>query len=389
MANTDNTQQPDIINMLLSGGMPQQGQSQISNVLSGLLQYAKSNNPQSANAALGPSTTNVLNNASTALRDPNLAAGNYDATQNTGINQQQLAQTLQTLAQTNKSGMTAVDNQPNSQGVPLSPSQQMMYDSAKKNLGKHYDTQAQNVPPSTLETYINQFGGSQPGQIGQGQVGQNLGGQQPTPLNKAALPQPSVSKNSPAPNSTQQGNPTQNNGMTDDIQDQAQKIALQKPGLLMSIFKGTFENNNAKQLENLRNAQTITQGGPPLSPAEKTQAIGNWNSALLQQHKDFQSDLSGQMKSNVDAMESFVKNTPLPTKASDWSGYNQKLQQYHTNIRDIADKQLKGYNQFTSLQLTNPATKEKQALSSQYSNITPDMARQELANRIKTKRGNQ
>ena len=45
-----------------------------------------------------------------------------------------------------------------------------------------------------------------------------------------------------------------------------------------------------------------------------------------------------------------------------------------------------GYNKYKSMALTNPVTGKKSS-AGQYSGITPDMARQELANRIKSKRG--
>lgn len=81
--------------------------------------------------------------------------------------------------------------------------------------------------------------------------------------------------------SSQQSNPTQtlqnilpqqNPGgpanPNDPLQQQAQQIALEKPGFLMSIFRGTYENDKKVKLENLKTGQEITQGGPPISPEQ-------------------------------------------------------------------------------------------------------------------------
>lgn len=202
--------------------------------------------------------------------------------------------------------------------------------------------------PQAAQNLVDTHNATSP--TAQGQSQPKAQTQQAQPASTSASTQASA----PIPNGS-----TPLSSSPDAIQQQAMKIATQKPGLLMSIFRGTFQNDNDQQLENLKQAQTITQGGPPLSPSEKTQAIGNWNSALLKQHQDFQSDLSDQMKSNVDAMESFVKNTPLPSKLADWTNYNKKLQDYHTNIRKIAETQLQGFNKYRNLQLTNPVTGQK------------------------------
>ena len=59
----------NVLGSLLTGGLDPRSLA----VINGLLQ--SSSNPQQANAALGPATTNVLNNASTATGNPNMAAG--------------------------------------------------------------------------------------------------------------------------------------------------------------------------------------------------------------------------------------------------------------------------------------------------------------------------
>lgn len=97
----------DLLNVGLGGAPQLSGADDGIQSLIQLLQPTP--DPQSANAALGPSTTNVLNNAANLSGNPNMAAGNYDATQNTGINQQQAIQVLQGLTKS----MGGVSNQPN------------------------------------------------------------------------------------------------------------------------------------------------------------------------------------------------------------------------------------------------------------------------------------
>lgn len=338
----DNNNQ-NILSTLLNAGSSQQTQQNTGNAIQTLLSLIQPNsNPQSANAALGLSTTNVLNNSANLMGNPNLAAGNYDATQNTGINQQQLAQALQNLTSmggasntsinTNKNSVPVVQDGQNNNQQQIPLSQQMVIDSAKKNYNKYLDAHAAQTSPQVLAGVIDKSGSQQ---TSQGQPSQ----QNPQMLQGQAQQSP---------------NNNQPQGMTDAIQEQAKNIAMQKPGILGSFFKGMFEANQSAQLNVLKQAQEITQGGPPLSPSEKVQAIGNWNSALLQQHKDFQSDLSDQIKSNVDAQTAFIKNTPLPTKASDWPAYTQKLQEYSANTSNLTDRMIQGFNKYKNLQLTNP-----------------------------------
>lgn len=335
--NDTSNQSQGVINTLLNAGAPPQTQQIAGNAIQTLLSLLQPTpSPQTANAVLGPSTINTLDNAAQYTNNPSLAAGNYDATQNTGINQEQMSQALQNLGQSG----AGVTNQPQQGlgGVPVLPTQKMTIDSAKKNYNKYLDAHAAQTPPQVLANLINHPAVQNQSQPQAQITPQVQPGQSST---QASTPQSGVS------------NPG------DNIQEQAMNIAMQKPGILGSLFKGMFEANQSAQLNVLKQAQEITQGGPPLSPTDKVSAIGNWNSALLKQHQDFQSDLSDQMKSNVDAMESFVKNTPLPTKLADWTSYNQKLQDYHTNIKDIAEKQLQGFNKYRNLQLTNPVTGQK------------------------------
>lgn len=142
----DANQPQGVLNMLLNAGASQQTQQNNSSAVQTLLSLLQPNaNPQSANASLGQGTTNVLNNAAQFTGNPAMAAGNYDATQNTGINQQQLAQTLQRLGQSG----AGVSNQPQ-QGLggvqtmnqQLPPQAQK---AAQKVLQQHYDMHAQQA----------------------------------------------------------------------------------------------------------------------------------------------------------------------------------------------------------------------------------------------------
>jgi hypothetical protein len=201
-----------------------------------------------------------------------------------------------------------------------------------------------NTPPRSSLVDTNNQPSQQP-------VKSNINTPSTTQANTPVTP---AAPNTPAaPSTANSGNNTQLPDQ-EGFRQRALAIATQKPGLLMSIFKGIFYQNQSDALNIQKEAQNIVQGGPPASPTETMQAAGTYNAALLKQHEDFQTDLSGQMKDNVDGLSSFISSTPKPTKLVDWTNYNQKIQDYQQNIQDITKAKLQGFNQYTQLKLTNP-----------------------------------
>jgi len=293
---------------------------------------------------------------------------------------------------------------------PVSTSQQIAQDAIKKAYTQKVNDSVQQLPHQILGKMIdswNSNGGTQtpystpPGAPTAASAAQSVNPNQSGALSLPGVSpqqntQPSTQANTKpnAPSSGNSNNPSDNNKSWvgtpgDPIQEKAMQIAQQKPGLLGSIFKGVFYNDQKMQLANLKEAQEISQGGPPLSPEKRAEAIGSWNSALLKQHQDFQSDLSEQLKANMDAQSNFIKNTPLPTKATEWPQYSAQLQQYSTNAYQITGKMQEGFDKYKKMSLTNPVTGQKAKSTQDYSGITKDMARQEIANRIKNRqRGN-
>lgn len=135
--------------------------------LLGLLQPTP--DPQSANAALGPGTTNILNNAAQFTGNSNVASGNYDATQNSGIGQQQLAKILQNLGQ----GGANISNQPQQQdgGVSVlgqsqpSPYQKGVQKALTESGYKHAnEALAAGMPADQIANHPAAGGGQQQGQ---------------------------------------------------------------------------------------------------------------------------------------------------------------------------------------------------------------------------------
>ncbi len=140
--------------------------------LLGLLQPTP--NPQSANAALGQGTTNVLNNAANLTGNKNIAAGNYDTTQNTGINQQQLVQVLQGLTNMGGASSKNVNTNPNSipiindsqQSAQQSPYQKGVQKALQESGYKHAnEALAAGMPPEQIANHPAAGGGQQQDQV--------------------------------------------------------------------------------------------------------------------------------------------------------------------------------------------------------------------------------
>lgn len=142
----------------------------------------------------------------------------------------------------------------------------------------------------------------------------------------------------------------------DPIQEQALKIATQKPGILMSIFRGIFEDNKKSQLDNLKTAQEITQGGTPLSPTDRASAIGNYNTALINQHNEVQKSITDQITSTATAIDQLVKNTPIGDKAYG-SPYYNTLSLMQQRLQGLTNQGNAAVSKFKNLQITNPISK--------------------------------
>lgn len=291
----DNTQQPGILNMLLTGGMPQQAQSQVGNILQGLLQYAQPTpNVQSANASLGQGTINVLNNAAQFTGNPALAAGNYDASQNTGINQQQLAQTLQRLGQSG-AGISNLPQQGlgNVQTINQNQLPPQAQKAAQKVLQQHYDNHAQQA--------LNQPGGIQA-------------------LSAVANGQNNQQQNQPQqPQTSSQGQPQQSN------QQQMPTGGILSRLLGMDLNpKGT-----AQRLQNMASLQDINAGQPskialPSAQASQIRAQAEMQNLQNQgnepiQPKDYMSAYSGMYQK---ALDSYGK---VSDSAKDMANTSQEL----------------------------------------------------------------
>ena len=333
----------------------QQNNTAPQDILSILAQWATnagqgSSGPQtgSANAvqALGNLATN--NGQGSLNSEPNQQQWLGTSTP-VGVPQGQQLQSQQVLQQTAQK----VYQQKTSDALQQVPHQILgkMLDSWSANGG----TQVPMSTPSTAPTTAQVAQSVNPNQQGAISALGNLPGvsNNSQPNSQTNVQSNSKSNTPTTNNSSWVGNPG------DPIQERAMQIAQQKPGLLGSIFKGVFYNDQKMQLNNLKEAQEIAQGGPPLSQPQKAEATANYNSALLKQHQDFQSDLSDQIKSNVDAQTAYIKNTPLPTKASDWPAYTKKLDEYSQNTSDLSSRMIEGFNKYRNLKLQNPATNAK------------------------------
>jgi hypothetical protein len=167
--------------------------------------------------------------------------------------------------------------------------------------------------------------------------------------------------NPPQDNTNSDSSSSVTTGLTtpgDPIQEAALKIATQKPGMLMSIFRGIFDGNNEAQLKNLKSAQEITQGGTPMSPTERASAIGNYNTALINQHNDYQKSITDQITSTATAIDQLVKNTPSLNKGYiSGAPYYKTLAGLQERLQGLTNKGKDAAGNFEKLQLTNPVPK--------------------------------
>lgn len=303
----------DVINSLLTGGAPQQTQNNISSgiqALMSLLQQTPS--PQTANAALGPSTVNVLNNAAQFTGNPAMAAGNYDATQNSGISQQQLAQTLQNLA-----GSGGISNQPNQgQGnVPALPQ------SAQSNA---YQQGAQKALKEAGYAHAQQAvqAGIDPNQISNHPV-MNNGQSQVNPQAIAVLQQ------------LIQGNGQQQGQQAPQTQAPAQNQAPQQQkmptGGIISRLLGMDLNpkGTGQRLQNMASLQELNAGQPSKIALPSAQAADLRAQAEMKnlqntgnepiQPKEYMSAYSGMYQK---ALDSYAK---VSDSAKDIAASSQEL----------------------------------------------------------------
>jgi hypothetical protein len=274
--------QSDVLNALLTGGSPPQAQQQNSNLLQGLLSLLQPTpNPQTANAALGPSTTNVMNNAATLTGNPAMAAGNYDATQNSGINQQQAMQALQGLTQS----MGGVSNQPNAY--------QKGVNKILQQAGQTHATQALQAGMNPLDianhSAMQSGNSNQPSSSGQSQ---------PQPVQSSVQLQPHPSQAQPFGQANQAMLPPKNPLTSEGFNPQTGQT--QEGGFIERGLRGFAENGPAGLISGLLGPSIGTQMGVTRvgqvlkagQPAEiaKPQAEAGYDTALS---KQIQQTMSG------------------------------------------------------------------------------------------------
>lgn len=223
--------------------------------LLGLLQPTP--NPQSANAALGQGTTNILNNAAQFTGNQNIAAGNYDATQNSGIGQQQLAKILQNLGQ----GGANISNQPQQQdgGVSVlgqsqpSPYQKGVQKALTESGYKHAnEALAAGMPADQIANHPAAGGGQQQGQ---------------TDPNAMATLQQLIQQSQQQPTDMQ------------NMQKQSANLVAQPKNVLQGLLQGFAQGTGytGQRLENISKAQQNSAGQPgqialPSAQAAQTNA---------------------------------------------------------------------------------------------------------------------
>lgn len=351
----------DVLDNLLTAGQPQQAQDSNNNITQALMDLLQPTpSPQSANAALGQSTTNVLNNAASASGNPNLAAGNYDATQNSGINQEQLAQALQKLTQ-----QGGVSNQ-------LTPSQQLTQQVAQKSYTKQLQAHADATPHQILGNLLDQWGAN---------GGTQVPMSSPTGSNPGAA-QAQTAQLSPNPVSQGQatGQPTQQNQQQpQDINEQIDNINKQtalnianrnlnmsQPPNFWQRFGQNFTKmtggvTQADQLQNMAAGQKIA-GQEPLQPKDVGELnAGSYKAALeatgtalsaTQQKLTALTDLYGKEEQNKGLVASALKN----------ESPNQAV--LRKSIEDTADNMVTHVKNFRTL-ISNRPTFNSQGINSQ------------------------
>lgn len=356
MPDNTQTQQPDIINQLISGGISKQTQDQTSSgiqALMGLLQPTP--DLQTANAALGDSTKQVLNNAADLSGNPNLAAGNYDATQNTGINQQQMAQALQSMRVSNTSSNSNSNTVPeiSSNGSPLAPSQQIMQDVAKKAYTKQLQDHADNVPHPILGALLDRAAQSQNNN-----------------QNPIQAQQPNTQSNN------QSSPPTDINTQIDNINKQTslniakRNLSMSQPPNFWQRFGQSFAKQtggitNTDNLANLSAGQKIA-GQEPLQPKDIGELnAGSYKAALEatgtaltanQQKLTALTDLYGKEEQNKGIVASTLHN----------ESPNQAV--LRTAITNTADNMATHVKNFRDL-IANRPTFNAQGLNTQTADI--------------------
>ena len=169
---------------------------------------------------------------------------------------------------------------------------------------------------------------------------------------------------------------------TTPIQQQASQIVAQ-PKSFMGRFGQALNNAtgaNQAQLDNLAKAQQIMGQAPNqgyekaltqqikqqingLTPEQQASAIGNYNSALVQQHNELQKGITDQITATATTIEQLVKNTPILDKAPG-SQYYETLKQLQLRLQGLTNQGKGVITSFDKLQLKNPNIGNKQ--SSQY-----------------------
>lgn len=181
-----------------------------------------------------------------------------------------------------------------------------------------------------------------------------------------------------SPNNQDNNNGSGNNNSSINPQQPKQETSNQ----INIRPQGMFERNNVygQYLENQGKIQNLKAGQPSeiglpqaqigqlqaqkeqieqqingLTPEQQAQAIGNYNSSLVQQHENLQKSVTEQMTSTASAIEQLVKNTPLLDKAPG-SPYYDTLKTLQTRMSKLSSGGTDIIDKFKNLQLTNPRT---------------------------------